>query len=56
MQQIMKTQCIKKIARVEVLENYWNKLLGQLQMQASLSKDLRAKELLSKIFHIPKET
>ena len=56
MQQVIKTQIIKKIARVEILKNYWNKLLGQLQTQATHNKDLKGKELLSKIFHIPKET
>ena len=40
-------------ARVEVLTNFWNKLIGQLQARAVELGDDHTKELLNKIIIIP---
>ena len=46
----------KKKARVDILINYWDKLIGKLMYAAIKKKDSALKELISKIMLVDKKT
>jgi hypothetical protein len=43
-----------RFAKVEVLINYWDKMVGQLQIRASKRKDKEASDLVLKFILVPK--
>ena len=44
-----------RFAKVEVLSNYWDKMVGQLQTRATKKKDKEASELVLKFILVPKD-
>ena len=43
-----------KHGRVEVLTNYWDKLLGFMQLRASKKKDSKMNSIIKKLYLVPK--
>ena len=54
-QRIIKNQLRTKDAKVEVIENYWDKLFGSLLSNAIKHKDTDMKVLCNRIVKIPRE-
>lgn len=55
MQIKIKDQLLTRLSKVDVLMNYWDKMLGQIQMKASKTKDKKATALCRQIILVPKE-
>ena len=54
-QKRVRDQLAIRFAKVEVLSNYWDKMIGQIQTIASRKKDKVASDLVLKFILIPKE-
>ena len=50
----IKTQIVTRYAKVDILCNYWDKMIGQIQLNASKLKDAKTSEICRKIMIIPK--
>ena len=48
------SKILKKESRVEILNNYWNKIIGKLMNAAIQKKDQPLKDLVSKIMLVDK--
>ena len=46
---------VSKIAKVKILYNYWDKLLGQIQLRASKSKDKPIQEICRKLYLVKED-
>ena len=44
-----------KCSKVEVMTNYWDKLIGEMQKKATKRGDKRVTSLVGKIILVPKE-
>ena len=54
-QKRFKDQLATRFAKVEVLSNYWDKMVGQLQTRASKKHDKEASDLVLKFILVPKD-
>jgi hypothetical protein len=54
-QRKVKNQLVTRLSKIEVLINYWDKILGQIQMKASQLKDKKVTALCRQIILVPKE-
>lgn len=54
-QKKIKSNLVTRYAKVEVLVNYWDKMIGQTQLRASRLKDKKTSDLCLKIILIPKQ-
>ena len=51
----MRDQFVTKCSKVEVMTNYWDKMIGQLQVKASKKGDNQVTKLVGQIILVPKE-
>ena len=54
MQKRIRDQMTTADAKVEVLLNYWDKMFGQIQGEASKKKDQAVKDLCPRLITVPK--
>ena len=54
MQKKIRDQLFCRESKVEVLQNYWDKMYGEMMMAAQRKGDAEAKALCKKIIIVPK--